>query len=200
MGDDEWRMPADFLADRRAEGIRLRRQLARMLIHVGAIVGFAVVMLVPLMTTARARRQRADAANLMVREAHATTVGLKTRERWAQRIQSQQALIQEARDSRRRWLSLIGGMANYLPPDTWLTGATCAADEEQIKADLSGASWSIDHVTALTSTWERDPNAQAVTLKSMRNAVIDDVPAVQFELTIRYGPKEAPAAAPEPTT
>jgi hypothetical protein len=91
MAEEQGIMPADFLADRRAEGEQLRGRLIRMAAQLIAIAGFALVALVPLTGAARARRLRAEQAQLRLRETRAVMVGLKTRERWAGRFQARQA-------------------------------------------------------------------------------------------------------------
>lgn len=198
MPDEQCTVPADFLADRRAEGERLRGKLIWVSCQLAAIAGFALVVLLPLAGVSRAQRLRAERAQLRLREAHATTFGLKTRERRADRLHAQYAAAEEAHASRRLWLMMTAGMANYLPADTWLTGAACGADKHGIKAELSGACWSIDRLPILTAAWAQDENTQAANLKSIRSVTIDGVPAVRFELAVHYGPDGSNAGEKAP--
>jgi Tfp pilus assembly protein PilN len=198
MADAQCTMPADFLADRRAEGERLRGKLIWVSCQLAVIVGFALVVLLPLAAASRAQRSRAAKSQLLLREARATTFGLKTRERRADRFQAQYAAIEQAQASRRLWLAMMAGMANHLPADTWLTGAACGEDKQGIKAEVSGACWSLDRLPILTAAWAQDENTQAANLKSIRSVIIDGVPAVRFELAIRYGADDAEAGETAP--
>jgi hypothetical protein len=199
MADHRGIMPADFLAERRAEGERLRAEVARLSCHLAVVVVIAVVILLPLLGAVQARRARAEEATRLLREAEAVTISLKTRAKSTERLQSWYAAVDQARVNRRLWLSFTAAMANYLPLNTWLTGAACAEEAGGIKAELSGAAWSVDSLPRLTAAWAADPTTRgAPTLRSIRTVTLDDLPAVRFELALRYGGPESPTPEAAP--
>jgi Tfp pilus assembly protein PilN len=198
MGEQRDPGPTDFLAERRQEGESLRRLVARLCGQVCGLFCFALLLLIPLMGAARGQRSRAEEVSVKLGETRAALVALKTRQTRADRLRVCQGAVEQARANRRLWLQFIAGMANYLPPSTWLTSAACAEKNGAIRADLSGAAWSIDSIPTLTGAWAADARTTAATLKSIRNVTIDDRPGLRFELAVSYGAASSDAAEDSP--
>lgn len=179
-------MPSvNMIAPRRAEKLRLERDMRRLVVVILVEIVFAVALGGWVCTKIYTTRNKIDELELQIAKLQPVIKEIKGYEAATNQLKPKLELLSRAKDKTMRWYTTLDELTQSLPETLFLTRIATTGDEKKdakTKVNISGVSTNQAKVGEMMMRLNKIPDFTTVNLAFTQDTTIGMISVVEFEV------------------